>query len=131
MNINPINHTNSTSFNGKLILKGNWPKHLADELKEHYAIKQIAKSEYDVVATMLSKKATKNTDSYSKGEQIYKVILSAIKEKPTKQEKLNYKSDNYPKIELSEHFHSDESTASILLKKIKPEVLSKNLNIFV
>jgi hypothetical protein len=132
MNVNPINQPTIVApqtFKGKILTKGAWPKHLADEFKNHYVFKNIGEKDYNIVGTMLTKKVKKPSLKYFQGQNLYKIVLSAEKENPTKLQELQYKSGMNAKLELSEHYHSDDGTSKLMLQRIKPESIKKALNI--
>lgn len=132
MNINPINQTNSTNFNGKVITRGNWPQHLAEEFKSHHVFKNIENLDFNIIGTMMTKKATKTTPRHIEGQNLYKIILSAEKDAPSAAEQIaNLRTNLGRRLELSEHFHSDESTSKMMLTRIKPESLKNGLDIVV
>lgn len=132
MNINPINQSipNATSFEGKIITKGKWPDVLREEFRNHYAFRNIEKSNYNIIGKMKTAKS-KGDVNHMEGEKLYKLVLSAQKEKPTFGEKMLYFLGLTPKIEVTRHYHSYDGMSRLMLQRIKPESLKNGLDIIL
>lgn len=132
MNINPINQSipNATSFEGKIITKGKWPEVLREEFTNHYAFRNIEKSNYNIIGKMKTTKS-KGDVNHMEGQKLYKLVLSAQKEKPTLSEKILYFLGLTPKIEVTRHYHSYDGMSRLMLKRIKPESLKNGLDIIL
>lgn len=131
MNINPINPTNQTTMNnfkGKIVKKGPWPKYLAEKFDCHHAFKDIGNKDFNIVATIHSKKAKKGDLRHTAGQNLYKLTLTAEKEKPNFIEYIKYKLGMNKKLELSEHYHSVDGTKNKILR-MKPESLKNALKV--
>lgn len=78
MQILPIS-TNQPSFNGNITLKGNWPERLENSFLNNELIKDMF-SKYDVVARLSTKKAPVSNLHHHKGQKLYKIRFSFLKE---------------------------------------------------
>lgn len=121
MNINPIAPNTETNFKGKLYLKGKWPSAiLADDFSSNTYVQKTLEN---------NSLTAKMKVSYNKFfDAKYKLALSIKKDNPTFLEKVKYAFGLNPKTNLSQHYHSAESTEAIIKKRLK-STLENKLNI--
>lgn len=130
MNVNPINQpiTTNQNFEGKIIKRGPWPKYLAEKFDCCHTFSNIKNKDFNLVATIHTKKADNTDKRHIAGQNLYKLVLTAEKEKPSFIESLKYMFGFNKKLELSENYHSVDSTKNRIMR-IKPESIKNALNV--
>lgn len=112
MYINPVvvSTNNNENFKGSLKLKGKWPIGESMEMFQNNALLQKALETYQITGKMKSKSKKR----YFSPEILYKLVISAKKDKPTIWESFKYMLGIYPKISLSKHYHSEVGTELLI-----------------
>lgn len=130
MNISPINNTN-LNFNGKVITKGSWTPALKKAFQENIEVRNVAqKSNYDIIGILTRMRTPKNDLEHFQGDNLYKLTIAAMNEKPTWKEKLNAIFNKYDhKAEVTENYHSEEGIVQIMESALVSHKIRKKLNI--
>lgn len=128
MNILPINNYSNTSFNGKVITKGNWPKDIDTYFKSMPAVKQLAEnSEFNIIGKM-HRKLTK--EGFCKTPIMrYRLDISAEKENPNLLERIKSFLGFNPKYSMTQHHHRGCFYPNLLEEKIKGYIIAQKLGL--
>lgn len=130
MNISEINST-SPNFNGKIITKGKITPYLQDEILNNKELQKLASGEKDILVRIKNKKERKYHANHAKGEMLYRLSVEPKKQNETLVDKVKSYLGLTTKINLSKAYHSEDSTVSIIEKRINANFLAKKLNIEV
>ena len=105
MKISQVNY-NTPTFNGKILTKGKWPVELKQAFEENQGLfSEFADQGYDVVARLSKSRASKNSFNFTKGDLLYKIKLSFLKENSIISKILDF-LHLLPRLGFTKHFHS-------------------------
>lgn len=128
MNISSISSA-VPNFKACVISKGNWTPHLAINFAVNSEVNKLSSGNYDVIAEMHHKKAGAKDINHSEGENLYKLSIRSIPTQPTWFDKLKERLGLLPKVNVTRHFHREDSLISIMDLKINAEKYAKKLRI--
>ena len=119
MHILPVNNSNNTNFNGKILVKGNCPQHLKKSFLSLPALKELASGEHDIIGKFQYRKAHWLYDNrHYPGEDTYKLKLIAQKENPTIWDRLKGFLGLNPSVDVTHHYHCEGTTDLLMNRRI-------------
>ena len=129
MNILPINETTTTNFKARIITKGNWTPNLATQFTQNTEVSKLSAGGYDLIARMKSKRASIFDKHHHLNEKLYKLVISAIPEKPTFLDKCKNALGLLPTISVTNLYHRERSLMRLMDSRINAKEYSRDLDI--
>ena len=123
------NNSQPPSFAGQLILNGKYNKAFDKALRSNSEISKLVSGEKDIVAKISSRKAKHYTLNHFKGETLYKLAFEARSANPTILDKIKSYVGLFPKVNLSTHYHSEDTIVDMIEKRVDAKKCAKALNI--
>lgn len=128
MNISPINN-NQTNFNGKIITKGHWTNYLENAFVNNPEVKKMASGDKNIIGKMSLRYASRGHSQHFAGEELFKLSISSEKENPTFVEKVKSFFGLSPKVNISEHYHSETGTHILMRNRINASAYGDRLDL--
>ena len=130
MHILPVNNSNNTNFNGKILVKGNCPQHLKKSFLSLPALKELASGEHDIIGKFQYRKAHWLYDKrHYPGEDTYKLKLIAQKENPTFLDRIKGFLGLNPSVEVTRSYHCEGTTELLMRQRINCDKYKTRLKI--
>ena len=128
------NYTKNASFNGRLILNGDYTKMIKKAFFENQAMQNLAKGDYDIIGNVRSRVISRQAEAYREGREVgdvvYKFTLTAKKSAKTFLGKiLRLFSKKHPTIKAYRSSCSEESLSLFIRKMENEEAIKAELNI--
>lgn len=128
MNIAPINN-NQTNFNGKILTKGHWTNYLENAFVNNPEVKKMASGDKNIIGKMSHRYASGKHYEHFKGEELFKLSITTEKENPTFMDKVKSFFGFSPKVNLSEHYHSESGTQILMRNRIDASTYGDELDL--
>ena len=128
MNILPVNET-TTNFKGCIIAKGNWTPKLAIKFAQNAEVSKLSAGGYDLIARMKSKRASIFDKHHHRNEKLYKLVISAMPEKPTFWDKCKNALGLLPTVSVTRLYHRERSLMRLMDSRINAKEYSRDLDI--
>lgn len=130
MNISPIN-SNETNFSGRILTKGNWTESLKNTFLENPEVQKMAAGNHDIVGVMSQKRASGRSYRHSKGQPLYKLSITSRPENPSILDRVKEFFGFSPKVKVTDHYHSDIGTYSLMKNRISAYRYKDRLNLSI
>lgn len=127
MHILPVQNYNqqNPNFNGKIMTKGVWTNYLERTFLNNEAVKRFAESGYDIIGKMKYRKSSGYSMVHNKGDELYKLSISAIKENSSIWEKIKAFFGFGNTIKITQGFHRERSMENIMCQRINDKRLAR------
>ena len=121
------NNSVMPNFNGSIKMNRRYPEIFKNAFKNNPEVQKLAEGDYKLIPELKCKRANQWDINHSLGEDLYKLSITAKKEKPSFTERLKYIFGKAPKVNVTRSYHCLSSLINIMSKRIDANRYSTKL----